>query len=1274
MAKGKTDKSIFKYVPVYPQAPIDKKFHYVEDGVLKVNSKMFELVTDPARLKEIFDGWKGKQIAVDTETTGLTFFKDFIVGFSVAVDKDYAIYVPIRHQIRRTDKVKEFLVDKETGEVLLTKLGRKRTHTVEYYTDFDNPSNMDPKIALDMLYDLMKSSPMVIFFNAEFDLTMLKNEGYDAIKDKVRTFDASILTYLYDAENRNWNNLKACSQIVLGRKPTKFLEALGGEANFRYVDLAVGYPYAAADAANTIGIYDVLSPKVRVLLNKYKAITIDGCDKPYDVYHRDNELIRAFTDYYHHVNLLINTKAAKEYKEKAEKDLAAIEKKIYGYFNMGNFNLNTGSKEFKTAMVKKHIDTGLLTETGNISYGKKGIEEMSRKLRTFKDILRIFKDIDYKDYKLNKRASANELKLAEIMVRYGKHQFKFIESVNYLQHVKTIEGIPLDKHGLFDELKLLYRSEEEKLNILKAIQKRSSLTKALNSYIDKLCSNETCHMHYNLKGTASGRLSSGNGSKNDKKKNHYFIDLNAQNLTKPHSAFYRAYRSDEDENILGWKFDMVTEEYMHANKDKEIIVEGSDPASNIRNCIVAPKGRYIASLDYSAQEYRVLAILSKDHKMIENFKNGIDPHTATAWAIWGEEHYDRQKRKKAKGCVGDGTLISTTRGQVAVDKLLPTDKLIGVDGKPQSYAMTDYIGVLIDIEWSNGLKSSFTPNHPVQVWDGTKIRWKAVSCLTKEDEVISYVGNYNQKHEDDIRDFSDKVILRNNKSVVKKFNTNTHEFAYLAGLYLGDGTINLKENGSCHEVRLCADNNILDYVMNCALKIGLNVSSVRPVGINKRTNELRICNKAYAELMNSLFGRTKSKCCDKGLLSIWGKSELQHFLAGLVDSDGTTAFSGYVVISNTVDEVIHAVVRAANAVGIKCHVDKKTATLNGKRYNYKDVTLYDLGENILPIQNKNRVPSNKGKSRRGTWSVSSEYRELLRKTICNGVSNSSLHDLRVCVRNIADGYSKLNKNNLDMLEKYGFEQPIKANMQCVKPLSFTKKTGHVNVIETENHTYIADGVGSHNCNFLMNYCGGPRTLAENLDIPFEEAVDIINKYEKAYSECIAWKKHEQKIAGEKQDWVAVTPFGRPRQFKSVILSSHNIKNGAYEFAGIPAEERVYKSNAMIKAVERKIISHLIQGTCGDICRWDLIRLYRRFFKNRDEHIDFYSTVHDEINFAIDKEYVIDYVREIDDIMTIRNLSKELPIVTSIDLGYTLGVLFPFEWEDETRTNLIPMRV
>ena len=63
---------------------------------------------------------------------------------------------------------------------------------------------------------------------------------------------------------------------------------------------------------NIIGIYYELGPKVRELLSRYKAINIDGCDKPYNVYHRDNELIKAFTDYYHHVNLIIDTEAAKD--------------------------------------------------------------------------------------------------------------------------------------------------------------------------------------------------------------------------------------------------------------------------------------------------------------------------------------------------------------------------------------------------------------------------------------------------------------------------------------------------------------------------------------------------------------------------------------------------------------------------------------------------------------------------------------------------------------------------------------------------------------------------------------------------------------------------------------------------------------------------------------------------------------------------------------------------------------------------------------------------
>ena len=34
--------------------------------------------------------------------------------------------------------------------------------------------------------------------------------------------------------------------------------------------------------------------------------------------------------------------------------------------------------------------------------------------------------------------------------------------------------------------------------------------------------------------------------------------------------------------------------------------------------------------------------------MLSNFYNGVDPHTASAYAIWGEENYNKAKRKKAK--------------------------------------------------------------------------------------------------------------------------------------------------------------------------------------------------------------------------------------------------------------------------------------------------------------------------------------------------------------------------------------------------------------------------------------------------------------------------------------------------------------------------------------------------------------------------------------------------------------------------------------------------
>lgn len=69
----------------------------------------------------------------------------------------------------------------------------------------------------------------------------------------------------------------------------------------------------------------------------------------------------------------------------------------------------------------------------------------------------------------------------------------------------------------------------------------------------------------------------------------------------------------------------------------------------IRRCFIADPGQSIVSVDYQAQELRVLAALSRDKTMIQAFKDGSDLHLMTAQAAWGP-HITKEsvERKYAK--------------------------------------------------------------------------------------------------------------------------------------------------------------------------------------------------------------------------------------------------------------------------------------------------------------------------------------------------------------------------------------------------------------------------------------------------------------------------------------------------------------------------------------------------------------------------------------------------------------------------------------------------
>ena len=597
-------KQLSKYEPVIPQAPTDMRFHYEkEDGSLGIRAKL-KMIESVDELKAFAERCKGQIVGLDTETTGLTFFKDKIVGFSMALNDMEGYYVPIRHQVRHTTKTRENKVD-ENGNFVLTKTGKISTKTVQTHTYEPCPYNLPDKECLDILYKIMLDAKVTLWHNSDFDLNMLKGEGYDVMKCK--TFDTLILPYIYDAEGKNIAGLKELEKRLLGRYRPGFKETVGDDESFQYTDPTVTYMYAATDATSCIAIYQKLFPMVKDLLAQAPSIIeLDG--KKYNIIQEDNNLIRAFVDYYDHATLQINSQEAKDYEKLVKEGLAKTSAEIFGFFGRGPFSLSTQSKEFKGVMADFNIDTGLKTESGAIAFGKKGIKEFNKNLMYLKNT--VFPNMKYMKFNEDKRFGSKLPKkdqqtkemnvvaynLTNIIKIYGKPYCKWVDQVNNMV-IKNLDGTMATRLDFYNILKNMYRGELKKLDILKKVQTCSSYTKALTSYIAKLTEVDSCHMHYRLQGTASGRMSSGNSSRG-KTTNEYYINLNAQNLTKPKSCHYKGFRSSDPDNILGWKFKPVSDEYAKANKEKEVIVEAGSPTANIRKCIIAPEGRYVVSMDF----------------------------------------------------------------------------------------------------------------------------------------------------------------------------------------------------------------------------------------------------------------------------------------------------------------------------------------------------------------------------------------------------------------------------------------------------------------------------------------------------------------------------------------------------------------------------------------------------------------------------------------------------------------------------------------------------
>jgi len=216
MLKAKNQVTAEHHDSVVKQVNSDK-----ESTTQKIQYKA-TLITEQNKLNEVLNNLdEDSVVAFDTETTGLDYTKDKIVGFSFAINEDEAYYVPFAH----------------------------------YYLGIGE--QVDEEVAKDAMRKIFKSK--VVGHNIKFDLhfvTKLLGEDLDIFGDSM------ILAWLSNPESGL--ALDKLSKDLLGHNMVSFKDTVKKGENFASVDLEEATKYAAEDALITLKLYNLFLEKLKL--------------------------------------------------------------------------------------------------------------------------------------------------------------------------------------------------------------------------------------------------------------------------------------------------------------------------------------------------------------------------------------------------------------------------------------------------------------------------------------------------------------------------------------------------------------------------------------------------------------------------------------------------------------------------------------------------------------------------------------------------------------------------------------------------------------------------------------------------------------------------------------------------------------------------------------------------------------------------------------------------------------------------------------------------
>jgi len=573
------------------------------------NDYNFILITSIEMLKKVLEQ-PFNVIAFDTETTGLNLDESFLVGYSFCYDGKNAFYVPVKHAPYQN----------EIGETIDDSLGEE---------------------AVSIFYNSLDKAQYILTFNQRFDIRVLERydsvgnyteerytHKYDMSKFIKKLVDVQAIIFSSDT-NMPYPNLKGSEEYYLGWRGASFKETLGDVENFYYLRPSECYTYAATDALGTYLLgqvmwYFYLEPAQYTMYPKKKYPNmLNSAELDTQFLYPLMMMEDEFTN--------IDTNLLQEYSDWYAKELEKTTKTL---MDIAGHPFNPLSSKQKT-QVFQELGIIIYDHDGNISFNKRG------------------------EYKSDKES----LQMAIDRLPEGDKKRTFMQCLINMANLTKQKGTYTD-------------------NFIKFCDEKTN----------KNCS-ETCHrlrFGYKTMVVPSGRLAAGGD-----KKNKYFADSNIQNIPKPKTTmiYYvkydelikyvpeligaydnpreeAIYKGEKTYRILDWVF---KESLWRIDNLKEMKIEGFKQKLNLRSCFMPDDDKYWVSCDFSAQELRVPALITKEPLWTHTFENNGDLHEVMAKIIWGEENYDKQKRKRAKTC-NFGILYGMTAKNLSIEFNIPLDE------------------------------------------------------------------------------------------------------------------------------------------------------------------------------------------------------------------------------------------------------------------------------------------------------------------------------------------------------------------------------------------------------------------------------------------------------------------------------------------------------------------------------------------------------------------------------------------------------------------------